>query len=67
MSNHTGTLFRIIFIFLALFGFWFFVSLIFSGVIVLLTTIEFNISTLLYTFVLLLAIRTFYPRFIFIE
>ncbi len=65
MSNHTGTLFRIIFIFLSLIGFWFVISLAFTLVLVLLTDIQFNVTTALSVFGLLLFIRIFYPRFIF--
>jgi hypothetical protein len=65
MSNHTGTLFRIIFIFLSLIGFWFVLSLAFTIVLILFTNIQFNIATILSVFGFLLFVRVFYPRFIF--
>ena len=65
MSNHTGTLFRIIFIFLSLISFWFGISLVFTLLIVLFTSIKFNILNVLSVFLILLLIRVFYPRFIF--
>lgn len=65
MSNHNGTLFRIIFIFLSLIGVWFVLSLAFALLIVLLTNVQFNIRTALSIFGLLLFVRIFYPRFIF--
>lgn len=65
MSNHTGTLFRIIFIFLSLISFWFTISLVFTLLIVLFTSIKFNILNVLSVFLILLLIRVFYPRFIF--
>jgi len=65
MSNHIGTLLRIIFIFLSLIGFWFVISLTFTLVVVLLTNFQFNISTALCVFSILLFVRVFYPRFIF--
>jgi len=65
MSNHTGTLLRIIGIFMGLISFWFVISLVFTLLIVLTTNVQFNITTALSVFGILLLIRIFYPRFIF--
>ncbi|WP_419771404.1 MAG: hypothetical protein ACNI3C_06325 [Candidatus Marinarcus sp.] len=65
MSNHTGTLLRIIGIFVGLIGVWFGISLVFTLIIVLITPVQFNVSNALYVFGILLFIRIFYPRYIF--
>ncbi len=65
MSNHTGTLFRILLIFLSLIVFWFIVSLAFSLGLVLLSNLELNLLTALSVFGVWLFVRVFYPRFIF--
>ncbi|MFA7092865.1 MAG: hypothetical protein WC149_13610 [Arcobacteraceae bacterium] len=65
MSNHTGTLLRIVFIFFGLIGFWFAISLVFTSLIVVMTQIQFNVSNAMCVFGFLLFIRIFYPRYIF--
>ncbi|MFA6742080.1 MAG: hypothetical protein WCR78_11405 [Arcobacteraceae bacterium] len=65
MSNHTGTLLRIIAIFIGLISFWFVISLFFTFLIISIIDIQFNITNILYIFGILLFIRVFYPRYIF--
>lgn len=65
MSNHTGTVLRIMGIFIGLISFWFIISLVFTLLIVLITHVQFNLQNALYVFAILLFIRMFYPRYIF--
>jgi hypothetical protein len=65
MSNHTGTLLRVIGVFFSLLGFWFMVSFILICLISLVENSFFSFTNILYGFMIILIIRVFYPRFVF--
>ncbi len=65
MSNYTGTLIRVGMIFIFLMLVWSFLAFSISFLIAFLFSINYSLSILLYSFVAILVIRTFYPKFIF--
>lgn len=65
MSNHDETVIRIIGLFLSLLSFWFIISFSILAVASFFDNNLFTLENILYSFLIVLLIRVFYPRFIF--
>ena len=65
MSNYTGTIFRVMGVFLSLVMFWFLISFGFVLIASLIDTSYFKFENVFYVLGLILFIRIFYPRYIF--
>lgn len=65
MSNYTGTIFRVMGVFLSLVMFWFLISFGFVLIVSLIDTNYFKLENVFYVLGLILFIRIFYPRYIF--
>lgn len=65
MSNHDETVIRIIGLFLSLLSFWFIISFSILAVGSFFDNNLFTLENILYSFLIVLLIRVFYPRFIF--
>lgn len=65
MSNYTGTIFRVMGVFLSLVMFWFLISFGFVLIVSLIDTNYFKLENVFYVLSLILFIRIFYPRYIF--
>lgn len=65
MSNHTGTLFRIVGIFFSLLIFWFMISLVIVLLLSLFDGSFLDITNILYVLGAMFLIGIFYPKFIF--
>lgn len=65
MTNYNGTLIRIVGIFLQLVAFWLFLSFIIVLLLSLFGVTAITITETLWVFLMIMAIRVVYPRFIF--
>lgn len=64
--NAIGTIIRIIFITIGLVGFWFFGVAFFYFIVSLFFSLEFTLSTLWILFAIVIFIRMFYPKNVFL-
>ena len=65
-SNAIGTIIRITFITIGLIGFWFFNVTLSYFVLCYLFNLEFIFSTLLILFTMVILVRMFYPKNVFL-